>query len=490
MKQRHRSLSGPFARGAVVLLLSMVVIEVGSTPSLVAEPSWVRPMEARSALSKTDSSLLGADARIRGCTECSGVLYLWSDRMPLSLGGIGEIADAAEELGLGLTVLASEELHAYALGLLGDADAPLADAMLEAGALAHAPAVVVYRHGQLLGPALLGYKKAAAYRSLIGRRLEAAAAHSQPRAPAGPVWHSVEPAGAAAALIDHPAVGVPGAYFRWVPGRRALAYESGQRVYLLDLRDGVSRLGPGYVDFVPTPDGRYFVTPGPRDSGLTFYDGDEVFAAARRQRGSEVEPIFTDARMRDQYPSVGILEEERGRTRYRVLTSWFEGIVYRDYDVFRDEASGVSSVRPVGQPTVPCAGSSLSTPIMSQDGLEVAARDEETGTTKIFRILDGGRCDEVVDFGVATSKVAWHRTGRVLAFRLPRRRSVRERIVGGEEGIFLYDRSSRRLRGLPGSREASSLAFPEFVGDDSVAFLVPGQSRRDGSVFRVVGGIR
>jgi hypothetical protein len=44
-----------------------------------------------------------------------------------------------------------------------------------------------------------------------------------------------------------------------------------------------------------------------------------------------------------------------------------------------DARTGLSSVQPIGEPVRPCAGMSISTPIMSQDGREVAARDEAAG---------------------------------------------------------------------------------------------------------------
>ena len=261
-------------------------------------------------------------------------------------------------------------------------------------------------------------------------------------------------------------------------------------IYLLDLVDGRSRLASGYIDFVPTPDGRYFVTPGPDRDGLSFYEADEVFEAARTNTRGSVAPFFKDRRMRDQYPSVGILEQEESRTVYRVLTSWFEGIVYRDYEVQVDPRTGVPRVRPIGEPVTPCRETSLSTPIMSQDGLEVAARDESTGTTKVFRILMAGRCNEVLDLGVQTSKVAWHRTGRLLAFAMPRVRRRRGEPDESSRGIFLFDRDQQRLTRLSDSEGASPVAFPDFIGDDSVVFLISGQSRRESSVFRVVDGIR
>jgi hypothetical protein len=238
------------------------------------------------------------------------------------------------------------------------------------------------------------------------------------------------------------------------------------------------------VDFVPTPDGRYFVTPGPDDDGLEFYDGREVLAAVELGRGAQVEPIFNDLRMRDQYPSVGILERDGARTRYRILTSWFQGLLYRDYDITVNESTGTSSVRPIGEPIVPCRGARLSTPIMSQDGREVAARDETTGTTKIFAFLDDGTCREAADLRAATSKVAWRADGQKLAFATPRRGTAR-----GEQGIFVFDRRTGTTLRVPASEGASVLAFPDFIGDESVVFLVPATDGRSPSFFRVVDGI-
>jgi hypothetical protein len=193
--------------------------------------------------------------------------------------------------------------------------------------------------------------------------------------------------------------------------------------------------------------------------------------------------------MRDQYPSVGILEQGESRIVYRVLTSWYDGIRYRDYEVQVDPRTDGPRVRPIGEPVTPCRERSLSTPIMSQDGLEVAARDESTGSTKIFRFLAAGRCNEVLDLGIQTGKVAWHRTGRLLAFARPRVRRRGGEVDESSRGIFLFDRDQRRLTRLRDSEGASPLAFPDFVGDD-VVFLIPSQSRGGSSVFRVVDGIR
>ncbi len=419
---------------------------------------------------------------VQACAPtCRGIVYLWTPRMPLSRSGIPNVVDAAAALGVRVTLVSSEEVQDYAEGNhpLAEEGIPLADAMLEAGALAHAPALVIHAGGEVVGPAILGYKRTEAYSALVASRLGDAARVPTPRSATDHARRAV-PSSPRQVPTDFRAVGLPGAYFRWVPGTRLIAYESDRSIYFLDLEDRESRVAPGWIDFVPTPDGRYFVTPGPEDGGLTFFDGREVLEATARGQSMAVEPIFTDLRMRDQYPSVGILEQGDSRTLYRVLTSWFQGLVYRDYDV-RVSPAGVSSVRPIGEPVVPCAGYALSTPIMSQSGHEVAARDEATGTTKIFTILEGGACREVLDLGTPTSKVAWHASGQKLAFATPRR----GRGSPGGEGIFVFDRQTGALTSVPGSEGASRLAFPDFVGEASVVFLLPGDGRTE-SVFRVV----
>jgi hypothetical protein len=480
-----RHFTGKWAAGGVVALVLVAIGLSAESPATAAQPAYDLAPLPVGVDSLTPLAELG---RQDACAaSCRGIVYAWTPRMPLSRAGIPHIVGAARALGVPLALVSTEELLDYAEGKHADAAAGigLADAMLEAGVLAHAPGLVVHDRSDVLGTAILGYKTAHAYVSLVAARLAdtgdgSAGAMESPTSYAG----LAAPPAAPQAAADFAAVGLPGAYFRWVPGTRLIAYEADRSIYLLDLENGENRVAPGWIDFVPTPDGRYFVTPGPQDEGLTFFDARDVFDGAERNRSMAVEAIFTDLRMRDQYPSVGILEQSETRTLYRVLTSWFEGLVYRDYDVSVNPSTGASSVRPVGEPVVPCQGFGLSTPIMSQTGREVAARDERTGTTKIFEILDGGRCREVLDLGAPTSKVAWHASGQKLAFATPRRGRT-----PGDEGIFVFDRASGAVTAVPGSGGASRLAFPDFVGEGSVVFLVPGEGRGGTSVFRVVGGM-
>jgi hypothetical protein len=474
------------ATAAVGVGLTAIAWAMRSTPVAVAETAPAYQLVDLPVGLDTLTSLESAATALAACAgTCSSVSYVWTPRMPLSRLAIPNLERATRELGLGLTLLSFEELEGYA----EDPSAvrsPLADELLGAGALTHAPALVVRRGDEVLGPAILGYKSAEAYQALILDRLSAGAASAGPAHDELLATAVAEPRDAVR-FTDYEAVGVPGAYFRWVPGRRAVAYESNRRIYLLDLDDGVNRVAPGNIDFVPTPDGRYFVTPLSREAGLAFFDADEVFDAASDGTSAAVRPFFADPLMSDQYPSIGILSRDARSIRYRILTSWFEGLRYRDYEIVFGEDGARPTARALGDPTVPCVGMQLSTPIMSQDGLEVAARDEQTGTTKIYSILAGGRCEEVLSLGMPTRKVAWHSSGRKLAFSTPR---VRNMSGGGTEpGIFVYDRDEKRLTRLEDSSGASQLAFPDFVGEDAVVFMIPGRTVREQSLFRVVAPI-
>jgi hypothetical protein len=444
--------------------------------------------------------------------ECTGVLYFWSPEMPLSRMGIAEIASAARTLNLALDVVPSAELYPSA-ATTSDAASMLANALVAAGASVHTPAILLHRAGVLDESAIVGYKTAEAYASLIAERLRRSFA--RPSA-AGTVPDDRTASASSRALVaaasgapsdaaspsspssiswrDFSISGTPGAYFRWVPGRNAVAYEAAGRIHLLDLETGDIATAPGFVDFVPTPDGRFFVTPA-RRRALEFYDADQVFEAARAGRGATVPPFYTDPEMTDQYPSVGILSSEtRGReTRivYRVLTSWFDNVVFRDYEV--TSRNGRPTVRPLGAPVPACGSYQFSIPIMSQSGREVAGRDEATATTKIFALADDGGCRELADVRLPTGKVAWNPDGRRVAFAIPEG-VVRDGsgTVGrggagdGTAGIFVFDRRDGSVTQVEASVNARRLNFPEFVGTDRVLFLVPREAPGGSSRFRLV----
>lgn len=433
-----------------------------------------------------------ASARGGGSRRCTHIVYVWSSSMPLSELGFREIRKAAGATGTALSVMAAPEL------LAPTADPPtdsLRRALVAAGTTVHFPSLVVLQDGEPVGSAIVGYKRASAYEDLLRERLAAAArgdaARPAPLGPAGSVGGSVVTAGEPdiRVLWAHTVSPPPGAFFRRVPGTTFISFDQRGAVHLRDLASDETFRGPGWIDFVPTPDGRLFVTPGRGDAGLEFYDVDEVFARGRRAGGArDVPPLFTDGEMADQYPSAGVLEADsmRGLIRYRVLVSWFSGLAFRDYEVRWSEAG-----RPVVAPLTPkregCPGMDLSTPIMSRDGREVAARDEETGTTKVFRLEDDGSCRELFDLGRQTSKVGFSDDGSLIAYSSPDPAFTGR---GVRSTTWVLDRGDMRTSPVPHSASAG-LVIPEVIGTDSLLIAVKEEARAGASEFRLlccVGG--
>ena len=449
---------------------------------------------------------LPAEASVVPEGLCAHAVYVWSESMPLSLRGMEEITDAAGELGIPLTMLEASLLQTPQVSPDVRASTSRTDAIRErlvsAGATVHFPSLVIFARDEPLGSALVGYKRSRAYRALLEGRLTAARAGAlrraaprnltTTRAPALPSVAQITSTSDLELVWTHAMARRPGAFFRRAPGTRFISYDVGEEVFFLHMETGERFRGPGFIDLVPTPDGRLFVSPGRGDHGLDFYDAEEVLRRSQRGSGDRVAPIFTDPEMADQYPSVGILDVDtaEGRATYRILVSWFAGLALRDYEV-RWRRDRDPDVRPLSSKVHACPDRALSTPMLSKDGREIAARDEASGTTKVFRLGPAGACSDAFDLGRPTSKVAFDREGRFLAFSAP--------FAGAESGAqsltYVLDRQAMRTTEVPGSA-SFGLVIPEFVGPDSLMFLVTASTGRrrsargGGTEFRMVCCLR
>lgn len=437
-------------------------------------PGSPRAIEASEATVVSGLSELGDALTKCEQSRCTQLVYFWSTSMPLSQLGIAEISAAAAGLGIPVVVAPGDALQAH-----GDAaEQRLSAALIGAGAKVHFPAVVIVRGGEPQGNAIVGYRRMEGYLALLQPRLEAlAAGRTLPRSPVGPPAASVA-SGASQhdmrIVWRYPMNPVPGAFYRRLPGTTYLAYDQGEDVYLMDLATGRRLPAPGFVDFVPTPDGRLFVTPGENRSGLEFYTASEVIRLGRLDRTNAFEAIFKDIEMTDQYPSVGILRNHDDATHYRVLTSKFEGLVFRDYAV-RWRGVHDPVVAPLTETATICPERDLSTPMISKNGRELAARDESTGTTRIFRIHDDLRCNPVLDLGVQTSKVGFSADGGLVAYSAPD--------GYGRSHLYVLNRQTRETVRVPDS-QSRGLVIPEMIGSDTLLFLVVSETREKAGVIQ------
>lgn len=445
--------------------------------------------DAKTATAEPDTALARSPAN-----DCIHVVYVWSPRMPLSELAVEEIEAATDELHLPLSILPASEIQGggHPAGDEADEIGRLRDMLIAAGGTVHYPSIVVFRDGEAQGNAFVGHKRAQGYRELLEARLAAIeAGEVRPPAPIPSAAMASVPAvdiegegdDELRVVWTYPVRPKPGFFFRRVPGTRYITFDQSKKVYLLDLETNERLLGPGFIDFVPSPDGKLFVTPRGGYGGLEFYVASEVVRLAEAGETDQFETIYLDRELDDQYPSVGILDEDPdGRsTTYRIVTSWFKGIAMRDYEVtWRDD--GTASVTPLSPKLAPCPGMVLSTPILSKDGTEIAARDESTGTTKVFRLHGDGSCDELFDLGVQTSKVGFSDDGTLIAFS-----SMDPSLPGrGMSSTYVFDRRDGRSTKVPDSG-SEGLVIPEMVGPDSLLFMVTGPRTTE---FRMICCVR
>ena len=128
----------------VIAVLGVAALVAGSLVNVrgVSEPPLAYDAAPLPAGLDSLTSLEDAARRIEECADdCSGIVYFWSERMPLSRSGIAEIFRAARKLGMRLTLVGTEEVHEYASADpdLGAGVIPIADAMLGAGVLGPRP---------------------------------------------------------------------------------------------------------------------------------------------------------------------------------------------------------------------------------------------------------------------------------------------------------------------------------------------------------------
>jgi hypothetical protein len=325
------------------------------------------------------------------------------------------------------------------------------------------------------GPAILGFKTAETYRLLLADRLGAQTFPVQPRQELINQLVGARTSGRIERDIDID--GEPSSYFRFVANHRAVPLTRRQRVDLFNIDSGRVTAAPGYIDFIPSPDGRLFVTPETQRRGLNFFHESQLFDV---ERSAAAEPRFIDRLMRDQYPSIGLLsgrnDSRAHESTYRVLISWTERAMFRDYVVRPVEGGGGFDITPINEPVIACPQFRISLPILSRNGRELAGRDETTGTTKLFELKDDGSCKEILDLGLSTGKLAWSPNGDRLAFslsngtvrdrfgfRLPERQLI--------PGVFVLHRGNRTFLRVAGSENLDHLVFPDFIDSDHLVFL-------------------
>jgi len=428
----------------------------------------------------TDASL---DSLMRA--NARGLVYVWSPRMPLSLKGLPEARAAARMMGIPFTAVVAEtndaelrELTTRLPNVIASADQQRMESLelVYRNATIHYPTALFYRDGRIVDGVFAGYKDRA---SFVKYGAEQFAKLPDPRFLAGVLrtadhFSTASSNTTPAFWVDHKArvrklfaVNTPrriGFFFKPITGTSLVSYNAQSIDYFFDIKTSKEIRVPGHIDPVPTPDGRFLTLPG-----LHFHPVLSLIAG-------DVQPVFTDPELPDEYQTASILSETKTKVRYRVVTGWNANARFRDYDVTLATPGKLPTVAPVGSPFVPCNDRLLSLPINAKSGREFGALDSRAKTNVVLEVVDATHCNLKLDLGFVSGKISFSYDGAFVAFATSRINTDAEGpLMRPSESMFkdalVLERKTGRIINLTQNAPIQGLTFPEFQKDGSVMLL-------------------
>lgn len=220
------------------------------------------------------------------------------------------------------------------------------------------------------------------------------------------------------------------------------------RVVIIDLTGKVD--GKTVAKTINTPmidetypvEGNWSLLASPNNKdGMRYYKFDDVL-----KKEKDADAVMNDKDHNQYYHSSAELPGSTPQ-EFKFRTMLWQGSRYRDYTIKYKNNGSVDKVEHTETQTA--CGQTLSSPILSKDGTEVATL---TGRgTEIYKIGEGGKCELVDSLGYSTSKVN---------FSYPKAGSKGQIVFYGQtnimvngapqasRGIFIYDRDSKTTRKL------------------------------------------
>ncbi len=258
----------------------------------------------------------------------------------------------------------------------------------------------------------------------------------------------------------------------------------GGQNYFLDMKTGKTEPIPGPYDGVPSPDGRFIVSPAQGDH-ITFYDREGL------NEGSA--PAFDDDNnpLNGVYHSIGVMDETKSEITYRAITDTITSgngnagstLLYKDYHGTKDAAGKITFDENGNVPRPICSNVTdlLKTPILAKNGRMLSAYNAESGTSVIYEVKDDGNGNSICvmkkDLGFTTSKMEFSPDGSKVVFAMDSVAHSPSEIGWYEQpptdrnmNVFVVDLESNDISRIS-SQTTGNAYYPSFSGDNSVVFL-------------------
>jgi len=214
-------------------------------------------------------------------------------------------------------------------------------------------------------------------------------------------------------------------------------------------------MAPGQFDGVPTPDAQFLTIPSP----LRFFSLTKIWADPNN--ATNLQPDFSDQNMKDEYQSIGIVDDSPNTRTYRVATAWIATVVIRDYSF--DKVTG--DITPKNPPKTVCKGSPISLPMLSKNGLMLGGHSNANAFTKIVSIdVTGSKCTLIQDLGFKTGKVAFNHDGNQVGFVTK---------DGDDIKAYVYNLRTKSLTLLMTVSETKKeyIVFPDFLPNGNILIM-------------------
>ncbi len=375
--------------------------------------------------------------------NASGIIYVFSPRMPLSLLGLEEARGTALSHGVSFLALldpmetnsqSSKDPRYNHIPILASKE------LIRRNATQHFPAKLFYKDQKLTGSFNPGYETPDILGSNLKKFLTSKTRSKDinftqkfDEVTRAPAEQGQKPLG----FIREIHLPIEPTYFIRVDTDTKKLYMSGDCVASLISGQCLST-GRTWEPY-PVAGFNILSIPGCETiGGMCFYDG----LSYRSQDKSA--PIYIDPELKGYYQSIGFLSQSRSEARVRFITY---------YGFMRDYIVRKGYVAPLGPIKKFCGDRNLlKLPMLSKDGKYLSGWDSDIEKTIIFSLSEKGECKEVYSTDVMVSKMDWSYDGKFVAFHISTNRSgkVSEDTSGElvDQQIFLMNLESKKVRQL------------------------------------------
>lgn len=380
----------------------------------------------------------------------SGLIYVWSPRMPLSVQGRSEARQAATNLGVKFI----EAQDPFSGSIVPGTTVMRSEMLMELGVLNHFPTVAFFHHGKLRSTLLPGFERREQLVNVARDVFRSDRVIEANKRQNDVIQLPLSE------LRSYANARVPEYFFKVRTHGEAISYSSGGRNYLFDLGDGTELLLPGPYDpvFNMGTDTMLF----PISSTYHFY-------SLKQWRAGVTTPLLIDETLSGVYQSTGLLEKTEEKVTFRVISEVHSGHLSRDYEY----SPANDTITPLGDSAkVICSNFRIKLPILSKNGAEVGGVDLTTRKTAVFKLLPDGTCEKVEELGIITGKLNFSYDSRFIAYHIyaTDHTDYENRPDSNHQAnIYVFDRQTKKTYQITTNIGLNSM-YPDFTIEGVLVF--------------------